>query len=184
MVPVDSCSHGFDSHRLHSPHYSQRSFFPLLLRNAAKSAGEIRMAFDTRTWRSSPRSQSRYTSAVLTPSRRATSRTESRAAGSIGSPPRARKRIELFLVPRREDGELRCSESVQQKCSKLLSNAGETELGPTIASSSLSEGNRGLPKSATLCHPSDGFSHGRGRRFKPCCAHSVSCRRYSETERG
>ena len=64
------------------------------------------------------------------------------------------------------------SRSMQQKCSKLLSNAGETEPGPTIAFSLISEGNRGLPKSATLCHPFDRFSHGRGRRFKPCCAHS------------
>src|SRR5262249_26788193 len=32
-------------------------------------------------------------------------------------------------------------------CSKLLSNAGESELGPAIGSSTLSEQNRGLPKS-------------------------------------
>jgi hypothetical protein len=65
-------------------------------------------------------------------------------------------------MPVRENGEQRCSESVQQKCSKLLSNIGESELGPTIAALSFSEGNRGLPKLATLCHPSDRFSHGRG----------------------
>ncbi len=66
------------------------------------------------------------------------------------------------------------SKSVQQKCSKLLPNAGESKLGPRIALCPISEGNRGLPKSATLCEPSDPFSHGRGRRFKPCCAQSVS----------
>jgi len=140
------------------------------LKRSSRSLGAIRMAFDNRTWCRSPRSQRRYTVAVLTRSRRATSRTENRAGGAIGSSPRGRKRIELFLMPMRENGERRCSESVQQKCSKLLSNADENELGPTIALTSISEGNRGLPKSATLCYPSDRFSHGRGRRFETCCA--------------
>ncbi len=45
---------------------------------ASRSAGAIRIAFDTRTWGSSPRSQSLYTVAVLTPSLAATSRTQSR----------------------------------------------------------------------------------------------------------
>ena len=132
-------------------------FYRFRLKKSSMSLGAIRMVFDSRIWCKSPRSQSRYTVPVLTLNRRATSRTKSRAGGEIGSPPRAWKRIELSFRTMREDGKRRCSESVQQKCSKLLSNAAETEPGPTIAFSSISEGIAACQSRRRSAIPPTGF---------------------------
>jgi len=106
----------------------------------SRSLGAILMAFDTRTWCSSPRSQRRYTVALLTRSRRATSRTENRA----GEQSRAR------LVG---GSESRCSSCpcakiangvVLNPCSKNAANFCRTQAKPSqaqpIACSSISEG--------------------------------------------
>ena len=57
--------------------------FPRLAKYAARAAAATRMAFEIRTWGSSPRSHSRYATARQTPSCVATSLIES--SGSTGS---------------------------------------------------------------------------------------------------
>src|SRR5262249_12765809 len=125
--------------------------------SSTQEIGSLRPAFGRISRRHSGGTRARFETARdtvvrLTRSRRATSRTEERGGG-LGNSPRARTRIELFRMPMRGDDQRCRSESVQQSCSKLLSNAGESELGPTIAGLSFSEENRGLPKLATLCRP-------------------------------
>src|SRR5258707_2994720 len=63
-------------HRAMNPGYPPRRC-PM---NAPRSTGAMRIALLTRTWGSSPRSQSLYTVGVLTPSLAATSRTLSRCS--------------------------------------------------------------------------------------------------------